>query len=272
MTSIERSPVSEFMVSTPSYYDRGLSEIYKEIAYKSNLILVGPKGVGKTLSVLSYCASTETPAVIMDCCEDTRRSHLVGQYIQKDSDTPFLLGPLPTAIDIANEYGRCVLVLEEINALTPHIQKILNPLTDFRKRVDVPEAQKTYRLNPEAKLWVFGTMNFTSYGGVYDLNEDLKSRFRIGTIDYPSTKDELSILISLLGAEQEPLLRKLITLASETRTASMSYALSTRDLAQIAEDTSLVGIAKALWLTMGKFDIGDHAVLKERSKSVGLLK
>ena len=99
---------------------------------RANMVLVGPKGIGKSLSVASYAAKVDSPVITFDCSEDVRRSHLLGMFVLRGNETPFVLGPLTTAFEIANETGRCILILEEINALSPQMQKVLNAPLDFR--------------------------------------------------------------------------------------------------------------------------------------------
>ena len=278
-----RSPVSELQVERLSVADyipkeglvyidtRELHPLYDKLAFHANLILAGPKGIGKSLSVASYCAQHKLPVITFDCSEDVRRSHLLGMFVPRGNETPFILGPLTTAFEIANEVGKCVLIFEEINALTPQMQKVLNGTTDFRRSIDVPECKKIFRLKPEASLWVVGTMNNAAYGGVYALNEDLKSRFRMLPIDYPKKEDERKIITEVLHQAKIPadidILGKLLTVAQESRQGAYEYALSTRDVQQIMEDVHRVGIVKALWIATGKFEGTDRATIFERIHS-----
>jgi MoxR-like ATPase len=271
---IERLDAAEYLPrAKPDYVDTSeLLAFYKRIAFKANLILVGPKGVGKSLSVAAFTAAEAIHTVTFDCSEDVRRSHLIGAFTLRGNDTPFILGPLTTAFEIANEKGACVLVLEEINGLTPQIQKVLNPATDFRRRIEVPEAKRVFHLKENAKLWIVGTMNTSAYGGVYQLNEDLKSRFRMIPIDYPSEKHERAIIDDFCRihsiAKDAEVVKKVLTLAKETRQGTYDYALSTRDVVNLLEDWQNVGINKALWMVTGKFEGDERDSILQRIKSI----
>ena len=70
---------------------------------------------------------------------------------------------LPTIIKIANNFGGAVLILEEINALTTQMQKLLNGILDWRKSIYVEKIGKHVKLNKGVKLLVIGTMNPSSY-------------------------------------------------------------------------------------------------------------
>jgi len=271
---IERLPSDAFSPRTDlTYVDtNGLLGLYDKLAFKSNLVLVGPKGIGKSLSLSAFAAKTDTKILTFDCSEDVRRSHLLGMFVLRGAETPFVLGPLATAFEVANECGSAILVLEEINALSPQMQKVLNSSLDFRKRIEVPEAGAVFQLNPGSKLWICGSMNTAVYGGVYELNEDLKSRVRLVPMDYPEVAQEQKILAEVLRAQglqvDQRIVNHVLTLAHETRQKAMDYALSTRDVVQVLEDTSYVGLEKALWLVTGKFEGEDRATMAERIQSI----
>lgn len=270
--SIERLPSIVYRSNTDAtkYSDVwGLHSLFDKMAFKSNLVLVGPKGVGKTLSFQSFAAKTSSPIVTFDCSEDVRRSNLLGMYVLRGDQTPFVLGPLTTAFEVANEVGSCILVLEEVNGLSPQMQKVLNPIADFRRRIEVPECGKVFELKSGAKIWLVGTMNTSAYGGVYALNEDLKSRFRMLSVGYPTPEEEQRIIMAHFGGiVDEVLMKKVMLLAQETRQKAMEYALSPRDVIQIIEDALLVGVDKSLRIILGKFEEDDQATIKSRVQSI----
>ena len=158
---VERLPSKAFASDPALEYEDvfELHPLFEQIAFKSNLILVGPKGIAKTLSIASWAGQEGCPLVTFDCSEDIRRAHLLGMFTLRGDESPFVLGPITTAIEVANEVGKCVLCLEEINALTPSVQKMLNAIGDYRRRIEVPECQRVFELNSHAKLWLCGTMN-----------------------------------------------------------------------------------------------------------------
>lgn len=279
MNAIERIPTAEYAPREGlKFVDVfGLHGLYEGLVFRSNLVLVGPKGIGKTLSFQTFAAKRKCPIITFDCSEDVRRSQLIGHPTIRGGESPFVLGPLTTAFEIANETGQCILVLEEINGLAPQMQKVLNALADFRRRIEVPECQRVFKLNPGAQLWFVGTMNTAVYGGVYSLNEDLKSRFRLLALDYPNPTQEKAILSEvvdpLLVQKLEPqTLDRVLQLAIETRQKAMEYALSTRDVQQVVEDIGLVGLSRALRVLIGKFDGDDRDTVKQRINSIFGLK
>lgn len=269
---IERLPTSAFTPSAPVYVDAGLHSLFDRLAFRASLVLAGAKGTGKSLSVAAWAAKRGCPLITFDCSEDVRRSHLLGGFVLRGNETPFVLGPLTTAFEVANETGEAILCLEEINALSPQMQKVLNSSLDFRRKIEVPECGRVFRLEPGKRLWVAGTMNTACYGGVYELNEDLKSRIRLIAVDYPDTATERKIAHAVLESLQirpaHGIVDKVLTLAHETRQKAMDYALSTRDVTQVLEDADLVGPEKALWILSGKFEGEDRATFGERVQSI----
>lgn len=270
MIEIARLPASDYLPPETVVYEDvfALHKDFAALAFKRDIILVGPKGIGKSLSILSYASGLKVPLVLFGCSADVRRSHQFGHYTMKGgTDTPFVLGPLPLAFEIANEFGACILCYEEINALDPNAQKLLNMATDVHRKVAVPEALRTFQLKSGAKLWIVGTMNLAVYGGVYSLNEDLTSRFRLFPLDYPTPKQEMKILQTVLGDTlkvlPEKTADKVLTLAQETRQKSLDYALSPRDVVQILQDIEALGLNRALWLATGKFEGDDRSTVKE---------
>ncbi len=280
--TIERLSAADYNLSKRDplpYVDIfALHPLYKDVAFTGNHILFGPKGLGKSLSVASFAQAIDVPIVTFDCSEDVRRSHLIGTFILRGQETPFVLGALTTAFEIAEEMGSCILVLEEINALSPQVQKILNPATDFRRKIEVPEVKRVFSLSKNKLLWIVGTMNPTVYGGVFSLNEDLKSRFRILRLDYPNEPQERKILDETFKGTKIPeqMVDGLLRLAFETRQGAFEYPLSTRDVVQILEDVTrflqttspLVALTRALRFAAGKFDGDDLPTFEARVESI----
>jgi MoxR-like ATPase len=201
------------------------------------LLLKGEKGTGKTLSVYEWARQRGVPILQFDCSEGTKRFDLIGRFIPIGSEVRYQLGVMPTAVQVANMVGGCVLVFEEINALTPEMQKVLNQLLDFRQHVYIPEISTTFDLKPDKKLLVVGTMNPTTYGGVFPLNEDLQSRFAEIWFGYPTEEQEMKIFEYVFGqqsGDDANLSMFLIKLSGELRelkkSGAITYAPSTRDI------------------------------------------
>ena len=220
--------IEQFYVDAPPYYQGQTNNLDYLNAHMNQdnptpLCFVGPKGTGKTLVIAHFAAENNIPLIQYDCSENTRKGDLIGRYVLRGDETAYQLGVLPTAIEIANEVKTCILVLEELNALAPNMQKQLNQLLDWRRHVFADNG-KTYRLNKGAKLLVCATMNPSTYGGVFELNEDLISRWGQVWVDYPTQKEEQSI--AQINGFDEKLL-PIITIKHQTKAKNHDYTPGT---------------------------------------------
>jgi MoxR-like ATPase len=288
--TIERMPTSSFMprAKGSKYSDIfGLHGLFDKLYGKASLVLKGPKGVGKSLAFHSWALNKGIPMVTVDCSEDMRSSKLLGSFILRGNETPFILGAVPTAFAVANDPENkskaCILNFEELNALSPQAQKLLNSVLDFRRRVDVPEAGATYELDDGCTVWPVGSMNTAGYGGIHQLNEDLVSRIELALVDYPGPDDERQMLEStlpttvLLNAQKMlsantgkvTYLDAFLTLAKATRGAKgFDYALSPRDVVSQLTVFEAAGLVPTLQLTLGKFEGEYRTTLYKHMQSI----
>lgn len=232
---IDVRPEEHIISSCPNYVELQQEFSIFDAHLKNGypMLITGPKGTGKTLGLANWGFHKKVVFIQYDCNEGTKEGHLVGRpMIASGGITKFKLGIIPTIIELANETGIAVLVLEEINALNPAMQKLLNPLLDWRKGMYVEALERTFRLKEGCKVLVFGTANPSSYTGVNELNEDLKSRFAIWKWNYPTLQQEKKV-VNTEGVPED-FVKGLFKLAQETRALAdkgeIEYALSTRDL------------------------------------------
>lgn len=323
MRTVKTPTIELFTQPSNDYVDIGLLEIISKEAFGDPLILKGPKGTGKTAAIEQYCAIHKIPFVRFDCNEWTNLRDLQGSMTAaEDAGYAFALGCATSAIETANESGKCFLILEEFNALTPNAQKILNAIADHRQSIQIPKIGKVFRverqrlaevtgkvvsvdktgdctyviydnetvqeipsnigvtvsigdsvkagdpITVEPKIWLVGTMN-PNYGGTYQINEDMKSRFDFIEVPYMPRSEEQSVLLKTFGPkptrEQKTFIRNLQTVAIETRTTTpegvtFGYALSPRDLLKTCRRfMKTEDIVYSLKVLAGKFDGDDRA-------------
>ncbi len=286
---ISPNPSEYIPVDVPPFVDTNnqtdIIKLHLEADPPQPLLFIGFKGTGKTLAFANVAYQLKIPIIQADLSENTKRGDLIGRFILKGSDVVYQLGILPSAILIANNVGRAILVLEELNALTPQMQKILNQLLDWRGQVHAPEIGKIFRLNKGCKLLIGATSNPSNYGGVFEINEDLRSRFAALWFNYPNKEDELRILHAY-GSKDDTLNELLIRLAVETRKAvdrnEIEYALSPRDLVRFTQIlkmyTSKFSENEALKKTLeivvlGKYeDVDERQLIARRIESIFGLK
>jgi len=210
--------------------DGELDTLQKAINLGLPFLIEGEKGIGKTLAVNAACCKDNIPMVAYSCSSGTTMGDILGKEHLIGDESVFELGLLPTAIEVANHFGKGILYLDELSALEPEIQKMLNQVIDARRYITVNG--HTHRLKKDTIFNIVGTMNPSNYGGTSPLNEDLRSRF-IGEIwKYPSAI-QLNNIIEWKGIPMK-VQKGILQLAMDTlgmkQKGELQYVLSTRDI------------------------------------------
>ena len=192
------------------------------LVHKLPICMIGPTGTGKTLAVAAYYSQTGDPLIQADCSEGTKKADLIGRFVILDGTVWYQLGILPMGIVVANttESGKAGIDLEEVNGLSPAMQKIVNHFLDWRGHIYIPELQRVYSLEPGKSLMIYATMNPSTYGGTHELNKDFEDRFTPFKVPYPSSEQEFEILEH--DGMPENIVRSLIQLGMELRASQAS--------------------------------------------------
>ena len=221
-----------------------------ESAKPLNILVDGHKGTGKTLLVRKFASDNKIPLYSMDCSNETTEEHLVGSMVNMGT---YQLGAIPTAFQIANKYGKCILHLDEMSCLLKTQQKLLNSLLDDRQSIHIPSIDKEYKLQPHAKLMIIGTMNPVTSRNDYEveeLNPDLKSRFFQCHMGYPDSSMMSKIIASQFPKDNVKILKRqfnvtldedddesnysieelIIKTAEESQGQDIGYVISPRDI------------------------------------------
>lgn len=211
-------------------------ELEAMILSGKNYLIEGDKGLGKTQLVHNICLKHNIPIVPMNCSDGTKIGDLVGRPQINQFGSYFQLGSLPTAIEVANHFKKCVLYMDEFNAMPHALQLATNSITDDRK--SIVANGKVYRLNEGCILAVIATMNPSTYAGVNTLAEASRSRFYGAIWEYP-TSDNIKKIIDWTGIPQTEVLEPLLTLTQNVHSlrlnSDVDYSISPRDLAQFTE-------------------------------------
>ena len=214
----------------------------------ANILIEADKGVGKTTLAYEVANRLDCHIVGYSCSSGTREGDLRGRVMNLNG--LFQPGILVQAVEIANKKGVCILHLDEINALEPELQKLLNPLLDDRRCITANG--KLFKLNDNARLIVIATMNPSTYGGTSPLNEDLRSRFCGQVWEYPKLS-HLSKVVNWKGIPKDEVKRPILQLAQDSFSyrvkGDVEYVLTTRDLNQFTELFRIWSKQKALSAT-----------------------
>ncbi len=198
-------------------------------------LIEGDKGLGKTLCVYDVAFEEDCHLVFHACSSGTKVGDLLGRLQVNENGSYFDLGVLPRAILCANKYKKACLYLDEINALEPEVQKILNPVCDDRRMITANNRQ--FRLDEGCTLVVVASMNPSYYAGVNQLTEDMRSRFIGDVWSYPATS-ELKSLVDWTGIPDtvsQPLLQLVQDTHSSRVKGDVEYVLSPRDVVQFTD-------------------------------------
>ena len=228
-----------------------------------NILIEAGKGTGKTTLAYELASVLKETygkcnIIAISCSSGLREGDLRGRYqLSVDENgkeiSVFVAGVLIEAIQSALRDGIAVLYLDELNALEPELQKMLNSLLDARRCLSANGHM--FRVG-DARLIVVATQNPSTYSGVQELNEDLRSRF-VGDIwDYPA-QEHLEQIVDWTDVPED-VKQGIMQLATDTynyRTkGDVEYVLTVRDLKDFCEiyrifddqATSLEVLRKAL--------------------------
>jgi len=196
----------------------------------THYMITSEKGMGKTLLVYHIACKNDIPIIMLSCSSATKEGDLLGRVQVDTEGSYFQLGVLPKAVELANRSGRCILYLDELNALDEQMQKILNSLLDERRSVIANGRE--YIVKKDCKLQAIATTNPLGLG-TNTIIEDLKSRFPFGK-EWIYSSEHYKVFKWTMPADlKERFIKFTEDLRSLRIRDSMSYSLSTRDLKAI---------------------------------------
>lgn len=183
-------------------------------------LIWGMQGTGKTSIIEQVCARTKRPASRIQHSRDTEQSHIVGQWLVKNGETQFELGPLAVAmrrgyVYIADEYD---FAMPSVSALYQAVMEG-NPL--FIKEAD--EANRVIHPHPNFRFFATGNTNGTG---------DETGLFQGTMIQNAANYERFGIVLEaqyLPPAAEEVILKNKIGLDDESASKFVRYANVTRE-------------------------------------------
>ncbi|GAB4323947.1 MAG: hypothetical protein Kow0069_29350 [Promethearchaeota archaeon] len=157
---------------------------------------VGPPGVGKSMLFRKYAEIHRLPTVHVQGRSGTIPEDLLGRWILRKDATEIVLGPLATAVELANRHGSSCLLVDEINLFPPTVHPVFLSLLDYGKARTLDGT--VYRLRPGAQLFAFFTMN-RDLIATQQLQEAFNERLVVLVMGYPSVEKETEILRAVTG-------------------------------------------------------------------------
>lgn len=242
----------------------------------ANIRLVGHQGCGKTTLAIQFAAKTKRPCVIIDCMTLREGLSLFGNKTVDEKGIKWVNSLFVNAVRVP----RMVVVMDEINRLSPMTMNTLLPLLDSRGETYLDESKELIRM--AAGVTVFSTCNEGSqFTGTDQMDSALKDRFsKLIPIDYLSEAEE-SLLLQRKHGLDAARADKLALVAKTVRAKYMAgevytHSISTRLLEGAAKDLAKIGSCSLEYSIISHFqDDGskdsERAKIRELLKGSGLL-
>lgn len=201
-------------------------------AYVGGLMILGPAGSGKSMSVVNACERLELRLTVIDCATTTDPQKWFGRREVDERGTRYE----PSDLVLAVQRGDVVL-LDDVSRIHPTIANPIFGWLDARQAVHLSDLNVMVEVHPETVF--VATMNEgAQFGGTHRLDWAWRERFPF-TIQrtFPPPVDEVKVLVSHTGCDEDGA-SNLVSLAGTARdmhrTGDLRFPLSTRTLVAAA--------------------------------------
>ena len=198
------------------------------------VIIIGPKGTGKTTLVREYAIRKSKNLQSINFSLRTRESHLVGSKTLTDGNIGFDEGILVKSMKEGN-----ILYLDEINAAEADVLLRLDEALDDRRQLILKESGGEI-VKAKDSWFVVSTINPLTHVGTKELPPQILSRFPVRVrLDYPPEDIEYQIIKRHVKNPNEAEVLQGIKLANVLRQASaveeLYYSPSIRETIAFAK-------------------------------------
>ena len=198
------------------------------------VIIIGPKGTGKTTLVREYAIRKSKNLQSINFSLRTRESHLVGTKSLTDGNIGFDEGILVKSMKEGN-----ILYLDEINAAEADVLLRLDEALDDRRQLILKESSGEI-IKAKDSWFVVSTINPLTHVGTKELPPQILSRFPVRVrLDYPPEDIEYQIIKRHVKNPNEAEVLQGIKLANVLRQASaveeLYYSPSIRETIAFAK-------------------------------------
>jgi nitric oxide reductase NorQ protein len=217
-------------------WNNALGVLDKAFETKLFVLIIGPKGTGKTTLVRKFASQMKKELYSVNFSLRTRESHLIGTKTLEKGQVNFVEGMLVRSMRDGN-----MLYLDELNAAEPDVLLRLDEALDDRRQLVLKEAEGQI-VNAAADWFAIATINPLSHVGTKELPPQLLSRFPVRLkLEYPPEDIELQIISQHTSIESSNLdeVKRSIKLAKSLREAAaleeLYYSPSLRETIAFAK-------------------------------------
>ena len=217
-------------------WNNALSVLSKAFETKLFVLIIGPKGTGKTTLVRKFASHMKKDLYSVNFSLRTRESHLIGTKTLEKGEVSFVEGMLVKSMRDGN-----MLYLDELNAAEADVLLRLDEALDDRRQLVLKEAEGQ-TVNAAADWFVIATINPLSHVGTKELPPQLLSRFPIRLkLEYPPEDIELQIINQHTSVDSTKIdeVKRSIKLAKSLREAAaleeLYYSPSLRETIAFAK-------------------------------------
>lgn len=222
-----------------------------------NVRLVGPAGCGKTSFAMHYAATRKLPVLVMDCANVREPRDWFG-YRTIDPSTKNVVWHESLFIKMIETKG-AVIVLDELNRVSPLVINTLIPLLDHRRSTYLEEADRTIHCNKSVTFWA-AINEGNQFTGTTALDEAVSDRFGLVVeCNFLSEDEEVQVLHLRSGLDTMTC-RKLVEVATQVRSKcqqhgvdTFSKPISTRMLVEAAKGILLGGVHTVQYTLLNHF-------------------
>jgi nitric oxide reductase NorQ protein len=217
-------------------WNNALGLLTKAFETKLFVLIIGPKGTGKTTLVRKFASHMKKELLSVNFSLRTRESHLIGTKTLEKGEVSFVEGMLVKSM----RDGK-MLYLDEVNAAEADVLLRLDEALDDRRQLVLKEAEGQI-VNAAADWFVIATINPLSHVGTKELPPQLLSRFPFRLkLEYPPEDIELQIINQHTPLENSKVddVKRSIKLAKSLREAAaleeLYYSPSLRETIAFAK-------------------------------------
>jgi len=239
------------------------------IAFKKsfNVSINGPKGCGKTMSVLAWAAEVGVPVIRINCSEGFTEESFIGYNTLVNGEIVWIDGVLPLAMR-----NGAIIIFDEFRHARPEIMTAWNAVGDSG-RLMIPQNNNEVVVAHE-DFRTFATMNpVEGYSGGQDLNQATLDRFGMALeCQYLPEAAEMRVIQQQSGVDNPALARQFVALANDLRRLKNAHDLesdtSTRmlvDMVAASTDLNMTEIIE--YVMIGRYQPHEIDVIKTAARA-----